>query len=147
MHAEVAPEFTLAVRPVTVNDGPYLVNSWLNSIWKGSSYPARMQISRETFFRFHRLKIASTLQAASVLVAHPSGDSDTVLGYLVHGSFEGRPVVQYLYTRSAWRRIGIAKALLAAAGVDLNQAFYPVHTGDCDWLKAKHPGLSFNPYL
>jgi GNAT superfamily N-acetyltransferase len=58
------------------------------------------------------------------------------------------PLVHYIFTKQAYRRLGIAKGLLRAAGVNVTEPFwFSAKTPVLDRLKAKIPQARWNPLL
>ena len=136
----------IEVRPGTPADHPFVGASWLKCLWKNS--PFAKGVAHDTFFAHHKPLVERALVRASVLVAHPHGDPDTIVGYLVHeAAADGRACVQWVYVRAPWRRVGIARRLLQAARLDLSKAFYTLASYDAAPLLRKYPGLEANPYL
>lgn len=83
--------------------------------------------------------------AWSAVVATPEDDADTVLGFLVYRDAQ---TVGWLQTRRPWRGTGVARALLASAGVargTLACAFLPPEVARL--ADARGYTLRFRPYL
>lgn len=79
------------------------------------------------------------------LVATPEGDPGTVLGYLV---WRDASTVGWLHTLRFWRGKGVARALLAQAGVSpgvVSCAFLPPNMAQA--ATARGWTLRFRPYL
>jgi GNAT superfamily N-acetyltransferase len=81
-------------------------------------------------------------------VAYHPGDTDHVAdlyGWL--GVEQGKPpLVLYAYVKQPYRRMGIATALLAAAGINAADTFeYAAKTGVVTKLTAKLPNARWNP--
>jgi GNAT superfamily N-acetyltransferase len=62
--------------------------------------------------------------------------------------WSGDPLVHYVFTKQAYRKLGIAKGLLRAAGVNTEDPFwYSSKTPVLDRLKSKMPLGKWNPLL
>jgi hypothetical protein len=74
-----------------------------------------------------------------------TADSGTILGYAVVSKQPGQlPCVHYAYTKELFRRKGVMKACLRAAGIDLQHpAEYSHKTDDLVWLSRKYPKLRY----
>lgn len=104
-------EFSIKIRPACETDTAYLSSTWLKAYLSGSGLSGRMD--HAAYFELHRPVVADLLARCSVLVAHPEGDPDTILGF----SVSEPTVLHWLYVRNAWRGNGIARQLLEAAGL------------------------------
>lgn len=113
--------------------------TWLRS-YQASSLQAK-NIHKDTFFREHH-KVLDGIFARDIIVrlAVLPDDESVVLGWLV-----GEPgVVHYVYVKPAFRRYGIARALLSG----LETPF--TYTHSTYTLRDLHPrleGCEFNPYM
>lgn len=71
-----------------------------------------------------------------------------IYGFLVADTTDPPPLVYYLYTKSAYRRRGFARALFAAAGIDPDAPFrYLAQTRSSEEIAAagKIPNARFEP--
>lgn len=132
--------FTL--RQANPSDESFIYNSWLKS-YKNSDF-AR-SIPARTYYAMHHLVIERILSRPStqVLVACDPTAPDVLYGYVVMESVGDLSVVHYCYVKQAFRRLGIASALLASAPTP--DASYSHRTKDVHYLVS--PSHTFNPYL
>lgn len=126
---------------------PFVYNSWLRSYRHGSSFAKPIE-SRLFYDRHHQI-ISRILDRPStkVFVASPKEDPETFIGYLVVEEGYGPAIVHFCYVKRPFRRLGVAKALCGAAGLNLNQCVYTHRTYDLESLESRYPGLSYDPYL
>lgn len=137
----------IKVRELGEREHPFLFSSWLNSYRRRSSFARR--ITDKVFFSRHHAVIERILQRPSttVLVATPVGEPDTFLGYLIVERALGMTILHFAYVKDAWRRMGVMKALVAAAGIDPNACVFTHRTYDLEWIERKFPALVYDPYL
>lgn len=126
------------IRPVLEADLPFIFKSWLVSYQLS---PFARNIPRKAYFDFHHRVIERILARGKVTIAHPPGDPDTILGFLV----KEQGILHYCYIKFAFRKYRIATALLA--DVDPNHCQYTHYTRDADYLLSKWQRLTYNPYL
>lgn len=139
-------------REGTEADVAFVFATWLRC-YKRSSQFAR-HIRNDTFFAMHHLVVERILARARVTVAHPAGDPETILGYLVSEPHAGGMLVHWLYTKAPFRRLGVATALLSTIGIEPGRVTFTHWThkrdedmGDTDDLLRRWPGACYNPYL
>lgn len=134
------------VREGNAKDAAFLFATWLKCFQK--SYFA-MKIDRNVFFRHHHSVIERILarKGCQVLIATPEGDSLTILGYLVIERDEQGTAIHFAYTKRPFRRLGVMRKLIAAAGIVPDESRFTHWTKDTDTLKAKWPGLVYVPYV
>jgi GNAT superfamily N-acetyltransferase len=102
---EPAPRFAYALRPAQPADAVYVMHSWLRS-YESSAVARDMGRS---YYLSHERTIRRILERADVLVACLEDDPETIVGYAVTGP----ETVFYVYVKKDFRRLGIARALLA----------------------------------
>jgi hypothetical protein len=148
MHDTADESLEIKIRHGKPEDAAYIASSWLKGIFKGSYFAKR--IPKETFNNLHRHVITHALSRSTVLVAHPEGDEDTIIGFLIYDSqHHTKPLVHWTYTRLAWRNVGIARQLFDVANLDPANCQFPTWSFDVDSLVKRFPGLEngYNPYL
>ncbi len=123
-------------------DKNFILSSWLKSY-----RPSCPVVSDETFFREQKSLILRLLEDTNVLLACDPVDPGVIWGYLVASSDgQGFGVAHYVYVKHSLRRFGIARALLAQAGI--LAGFETSHLTDTGRrILVDHPGLfTFNPW-
>lgn len=104
------PGIRFLTRPLRATDHPFTYSAFLKS-YRESDYTAG--IPNDVFFDVHKQEWCSILGLFDVLVAHPEGDEDEIAGFIV---FKGRTVAWIYTKKTPWRRMGVARQLLEAAG-------------------------------
>src|SRR5690606_16747740 len=80
------------------------------------------------------------------LVAFESKDPTFVYGFIAGDTSDHVPVVFYLYVKTPFRRMGMARSLFAALGVDPSRRFiFTCKTAAVAGLTGKIPYAKFNP--
>ena len=105
------------------------MSTWLKSLWKAhgpfTSYrapngKARRYLSNTTFFREHHRVATDLVKQCGCIVAEVDGAEDEIAGYICAERMETvqgeRFVVHYTYVKPLYRKLGIARWLLDAAG-------------------------------
>ena len=87
------------------------------------------------------------MECTKALVACDPVDPNVIYGYLVMGEVAGEDVVHYVYIKSAFRQMGIAKMLAKSAHLNLDKFSFTHWTYSTDWLVEKLPGGTYVPYL
>lgn len=137
----------ISVRPALPGDFNFVISTWLKS-YKSSSYFAK-RIRNSIFFFYHHEVVSRLLsrEDTKVFIACDLVDPNVIYGYLVQGSHEGVDLVHYVYVKSAFRGLGIARSLTAAAPLNLDRFVFSHWTFSTDGLVDKLPGGTYIPYL
>lgn len=137
----------IEVRSYTANDRNFILATYLRGLYYGDSWFS--MIPKGIFMENQHRVIEKVLSNPNVdiKVACLKEDKDTILGYSISRKL-GDPqnpivVLDWIFCKSAWRGIGIAKML------------YPAHTSACTHLtksgaaivREKCNHLIFNPYI
>lgn len=103
---EVLP---FALRAGTASDVPFVMDAW-----SMCARDADGHTEGRHFWKFQKLYQRDILarETTRIIVAHPEGEPETIMGYAVLGDCKP-PVVYFVYTRFIARRLGVAKLLLA----------------------------------
>lgn len=138
--SEATPE--IHFRALEPSDVHFVLSSWLKSY-----RPSCPLVSDEVYFREQKRLILHLLEDTSVVLACDPVDPGVIWGYLVGAAHpDGFGVVHFVYVKHALRRFGIARALLAHAGILAGfEASHLTETGRR--ILVDHPGLfTFNPW-
>ena len=135
----------IQTRSLTENDKPFIFSSWLKH-YKNRSYFAK-RIRNSIFYKWHHIIIENILDrpATVVMVAHPEGEPDVILGFIVGEVVPENSVVHFVYVKPAFKRMGIAKHLFKKSKLDQAE-FFTHWTFDCDELLRKLPNIVYDPY-
>lgn len=93
-------------------DEAFVFETFLRGYKRGSYYAKRIR-DRRFYPAYHRV-IEDLLARGRTLVACPEGDPDTILGYVIAEEAK-EPVLHWCFVKLAWRRLGIATALIESA--------------------------------
>lgn len=126
------------MRTGRTGDLPFVFASWLQT-YRHSTFARR--IPKGVFFPAHHEVIARLLGRSDVIIAHPAGDPDTILGYLVT---ERPALLHYAYVKFPFRRAGLCRMMVGAAHLDRCQLTH--FTDDARHLLAILPHARYNPY-
>ncbi len=133
----------IEVRQAILDDLPFIFSTWLRSYRHSSQFAKK--ISNTTFFTWHHRAIERFIERGGrVLIAHAVGEPDVILGYLCAES--DNSIIQYVYVKKAFRKMGIAKELFKNSGIN-NNAQFTHWTLDTSWIIKKLTELTYNPYL
>lgn len=102
----------ILVRKRIPSDIPFIFDSWMKS-WRISKWAGC--VPNHLFFESQRVLIEDLIaRGAWILVAHPSGQLDTIIGWACAEQKDEKCVLHYLYYKDAFRGLGVADLLLAA---------------------------------
>jgi ribosomal protein S18 acetylase RimI-like enzyme len=139
-----APE--IEIRAAYLEDIPFLFATLLKSYRYASTFARK--ISNDVFYKYHHAFLEACLQrpGSKVMVAHPKGEPDVILGYvLTEKRAGGEDVIHFSYVKKSFRQMGVARALWATLE---NKKYTITHyTVDADWIMKKYSNLTYNPYL
>lgn len=131
------PILTLDTRPPIESDWPYIVKTWLLSAGKsGEGQSAKDRRNR----RYNTLKA----RGAQFIIACDPQNSDLILGWLCFEDFSSRhdccTLLHYVYTKLRYRRQGVMRSMLAAAGFGPHRKILCSHwSADIDAVSKKLP--------
>lgn len=134
----------IEIRDVTKEDINFILATWLRSYRHASQFAKK--ISNAIYYKWHHKVIERIIdRGGEILVAHPLGEPDVILGYLcTELQTDNKRVVHYCYVKKTFRKMGVAKSLLEAN--ILEGAFFTHYTTDCDWITKKYK-ITYDPYL
>lgn len=133
----------IEIRAATQTDLPFIYSTWLRSYRHASHFAKK--ISNEIFFDMHHRVIDGFIDRGGlVYVAHPKGEPEVILGYICVEP--NQPMIQYVYVKKPFRKMGIAKALYKKLDYPAT-ALFTHWTSDTDWIVKKLEKLTYNPYL
>lgn len=161
---------TLAFRPAADADLPLVVDSWAES-YRTAHAAGMIAMSRWRDVMEVEIRAVLARPGCEVTVAHHPGEEGTradVYGWIAveHGGFYvetkrrrsgrlkrvlvrvGEPLVHYVFVKRGYRRMGLARRLLVAAGVDVAAPFaYTCKTGVVSRLSPKIPRARWEPLI
>lgn len=131
----------LTIREGAAGDLNYVLSSWLRNY--RTSIKTR-GIESEVYYdqqHGHHAAIVAALQRANVLCA--GVEPGQVLGWVC---YEQPNIVHYIHIKYDFQRLGVARALLAAAGLRAPLVVTHWHSA-CDRATVRGDKLLYNPYL
>lgn len=136
----------IATRPAVPADHAFVYATWLRAMKQGSMFGA--SISAPVFFEMHHHAIERLLKrGAMVTVAHPAGEPDTIIGYIVDERAKDVAILHWVYVKGGFRRMGVGEALLAAVGLDNHTPFVFTQATRLGEVLAKRRQATYVPYL
>lgn len=131
----------IAIRAGEADDLPFIFSAWLKSYRRS---PTVKDVPAKVYFAKQHDLIERLLTRSGVLIAHPEGDPSTILGFAVVSPIDTQ-TIHWVYVKHAFRRMGIARRLLA--GLDLRKTVFSHLPPNAAWIADACPGISFNPYI
>lgn len=136
---------TIDIRRALPSDRPFVLDSMRRTLVRNSAYADGLHPG------VIDLLIEPLLATFTTLVATPDGETDEILGYVVH---DGPRTVGFLYVREAMRRKGVARALLDKAGVGSGEVVAPLMVSKLAgvgnfprWAETKGYTVRFRPWM
>lgn len=123
------------IRPGQESDYPLIYATWLRSQYHGS--PWFSKIDSKAFFDNYKGFVERRLATSKIVVACSDKDPDVVFAYAVISPDD--TTLHYIYTKRAWRKLGIAKSLLPST-ISTTSSL----TGLGDFINKGR--LAFNPF-
>ncbi len=135
---------SLAIRRASKPDMAFVVDSFLES-YRTAHAAGLIAMSDWRVVMTRQLGLLFARSGVEVHVAHHPGESVADLyGWAAVEKSEPCPLVIYCYVKQPYRRMGIARALLAAAGISPTDTFeYAAKTGVLS--KVSLPNARWNP--
>lgn len=134
----------VSYRPITDEDKNFIYATWLRGLYydKDSWFK---NINKEIFMENYHKVIEKILYSpnAQVKIACLKNDPDVILGYSVTRIYPEVKVLDWVFVKSAWRKIGIAKGLVSE---DVKAVTHLTTPGK-SILKSKMPLVLYNPFI
>ncbi len=130
----------IAIRDSTPADTNFIYASWLRGLYHGDSWLSLMK--KDVFMASYQRVITNLLEspAVHVKVACLKDDPEVILGYAVLSN--AAPVLHFVFCKSAWRNIGIARMLVPK---DITVVTNLTKSGL--GIMRKHPSVTYNPLI
>lgn len=128
------------MRKAVNGDRNFILATWLRGLYYGDSF--YREVNKDTFMKHYHGVVEAILAqpGTEIIVACLKEDPEVILGYAVGRKVEGLKVLDYLFVKSAWRNIGIAKSLVP---VELDACTHLTKVGRI----IKPASCAFNPFL
>lgn len=135
----------MVFRKAELKDKNFIFGSWLKSFRRSSDVHG---VPNNIYFMNQHKTIEILLARANCLLICDPNDPEIIYGYLVSEVVEKVPVIHWLYVKHLYRGLGLAKRLMAQAGIDKNMPFcYTHNSSPAVQVAHKNPNIIFNPYL
>jgi hypothetical protein len=137
----------IVIRSYTNLDRNFILATWLRGLYYGDTW--YNAIPKSIFMENYHRVLEKFLPHPSVTikVACLKEDPEIILGYSVSRNIKygeaDIAVLDWIFVKSAWRKIGVAKMLLPSK---INACTHLTKTG-LSILKQKLPNVIFNPFL
>ena len=131
------------IRRGTPEDAGFVFSYWLRDAFERCRTYRGM--SKALFMRLHHLVLERVVSRSILHVACDPEAPEVVYGFVCAEPNASPPILHYIYTKRRFRRCGIARQLLAAAGC--GASFWFTHlTDDGVGLRKKFPLAEYVPY-
>lgn len=127
----------ITIRPYKADsDRSFILATWLRGLYYGDSWFSL--IPKNIFMENYHTIIESIIANPNTIikVACLKGDADVILGYTVYHDVQRGSAIDWVFTKSAWRNIGIAKMLCpdnAVACTHLTKVGRAIKPKNCDF--------------
>jgi hypothetical protein len=129
-------------RSGTPEDIPFIFSSWLKSYRKGSwgeSHPIA-----DRYFKLQHDVIEGIMRDCRVVVACDPEDHAHLFGYIVFRPHDGYSIIDWVYVKKPFRKLGIAATLLESPSARSSVTEVSHLTDSGEYLTRKY-GFIFNP--
>lgn len=116
----------------------WIINAWLRSGAAARPFPAQ---PAARYYNDHRELLLRLLGKHSATIAHVPGEAELYMGF-VCGGVPPAPL-HYIYVKEAWRKLGLATALLKDRGPERTHRSDKVWTEQ--WLE-RRLAIKWAPY-
>lgn len=145
--AQTQPEaIPVSIRPREDGDEAFLYRTWLEGHRVGS--PAfGVRLRKTAYFTLHHPKCERLLGRSTVWIACPSDAPQVIAGYIV--AEPAVPCIHWLFVREGFKRLGLARLLIAATGLPSDLEGVEFSHDSADYyrhLRLRFPKAIFNPY-
>lgn len=126
----------VTMRAVKRTDIPFIYDAWLESYKRTVAPSGDGRAAR--YYKEQRLRLDMLRDRGVWMVATDPHDADYLMGFVCAEP----PLIHYLYVKPAFRRQGIARSLIAAAGLAAQPTLLATHwTSFADKLAITHPRI------
>jgi len=140
----MSKDVPILYRPLAEEDRSFIYSSWLKSYRNGTGC---RNVDNSIYFFNHHKVVESLLQRAKTIVCCNSDDPKVIYGYVVYEEVEGSFVLHYVYVKNIYRKLGLAKKMLAETKHDFNVLGCYTHQTGVGIAKEEKYNLLYHPYL
>lgn len=141
MEETILKKNLISYREPHPNDTNFILSTWLRGLYYGNSF--YNEIDQDSYFTNYDSIIKKILTKPDVIVkvCCLKEDDQVILGYCVAEKKENYFICHWVFVKSIWRSIGIAKDLLNFFDIDV-----VTHLTD-SYIKNKPKRIKFDPFL
>lgn len=137
----------ISFREMNASDIPYIKSTFLRS-FRNSSFTNLT--SNKSYFGFFSPLFEELILSPNTVVglAVNPEDESHIYAWCVWEKQGPVQILHYVYTKTSYRKFGIAEDLLKATGFNLGEPFfYTLFSRDCDSLRRHYKQAVYNPFL
>jgi len=134
----------VVIRKATEHDVPFIFNSWLKSFRDSSLVAA---VSNTVYFSNQHKLIQKLVKTSEVLISCNPDDPDQLYGYIVCERIDNVFVIHYVYIKTSFRGLGLAKALLAATDYNGKELAAHSHSTKAAQFIGRRYNFIYHPYV
>jgi hypothetical protein len=97
-------------REARTEDHAFILSTWLRGLYYGG--PFFREIEKSSFFKHYQLIVKGILARSQIQIACLKEDHDVILGYAVTQEKNTDVILHWVFVKSAWRRVGLARDLI-----------------------------------
>lgn len=130
----------ITTRGYLPEDRAFILSCWLRGLYYGGSFFS--EIPKGVFMDHYHKVLEKFLDnpKVNVHVSCLKDDPQVILGYSVSRLSQGQVVMDWIFVKSAWRKIGVAKSLVPE---NLQAVTHMTRTG----RSLKPDNVVYNPFL
>lgn len=124
------------LRPGKNEDVPFITNSWLMSYRES---PALWGVPDRVYKAAHHKVLEDVIPRSAVLVAHPEGSPDDIIGWCCYEVAHSTLILHYLYVKRLFRGNQVASNMLREViRVEQSENVVITHRTKAGWKTAHH---------
>lgn len=130
----------ITIRDAKSSDKNFILATWLRGLYYGDSW--FKDIPKNIFMEYYHRHLEDLILLPGVVikVACLKEDEDVILGYAVTRFEQNQNILDWIFVKAAWRRIGIGKSLVPK---DLTVVTHLTAVGK----SLKPSAVVFNPFI
>lgn len=131
-------------RPAIEEDRPFIFNSWLKAFRKGT---LSANVDNSIYYTNHHSLVERILSKSKTIICCNSDDPSIIYGYVTYQEVDGQFVLHFVYVKHIYRKLGLARQLLAETGHDFNLLGCYTHQTNVGIVKEEKYNLVYHPYI
>lgn len=133
----------IGIRAANASDRNFILATFLRGLYYGDSW--FREIPKDIFMAHYHQVVERILSSPGVIVqvACLKADPEVILGYSVLGPNTTGITLHFIFVKSAWRGIGVARSLVPVEQTNAVSHLTKVGLS----ILRKHPNVIFNPFV